>query len=451
MALNLRDSLVPPQIRGFAGTLFRQTSPWGSLRDQVFLIYQLNPLLALGCVGWIAAAREAVRRAGPRTAGSGGSGLRRWRPLWRSASQPTGAGTTTGRPHLPAVPRPPGTGLPCVTLERPRAGVAEAPPDRMGSGFLPRGRPPARRRGLRDRPLAHSLPKPPEAAQTYWVVAQENLARKSSPTRRILPTFSPTLPALILALMGAILCLALVRAFGRSRDPNRNDRIQNDRRHGDPRLQRGAVLPELFARLGAVFGGHADCSWRAVFVNDGSRDRTAEMTRAQGLIDSRFELVELSRNFGFQAALRRARACARRRRRRHHGRGPAGPARGDTGPRRGVALRRRGRPGRSASRSETGVRRAAIRRLSRLLRQAHRHTDRVQHRDLRAAGKPALEAFARLPERHRFFPGLGHGSGSPRPTSSTTGRSGPRGSRNRRSVGWCATRSMGSSASRTCP
>ncbi|HEY4988276.1 MAG TPA: phospholipid carrier-dependent glycosyltransferase, partial [Opitutaceae bacterium] len=46
MLLNLRDSLVPPQIRGFQGNLFRQSSPWGSLRDQFFLVYQLNPLLA---------------------------------------------------------------------------------------------------------------------------------------------------------------------------------------------------------------------------------------------------------------------------------------------------------------------------------------------------------------------------------------------------------------------
>ena len=63
MALNLRDTLVPPQLRGFKGTLFVQTSPWGALRDQFFLVYQLNPLLALGCVGWVAVAREALRAA----------------------------------------------------------------------------------------------------------------------------------------------------------------------------------------------------------------------------------------------------------------------------------------------------------------------------------------------------------------------------------------------------
>src|ERR1035438_291601 len=63
------------------------------------------------------------------------------------------------------------------------------------------------------------------------------------------------------------------------------------------------VLPELFARLEALFAAPAECAWRAVFVDDGSRDRSAELLRAQGARDSRFELVELSRNFGFQSAL----------------------------------------------------------------------------------------------------------------------------------------------------
>ena len=63
MALNLRDSVIPPQVRGFQGNLFRQSSPWGALRDQFFLVYQLNLLLALGLVGWAATTREAWRAA----------------------------------------------------------------------------------------------------------------------------------------------------------------------------------------------------------------------------------------------------------------------------------------------------------------------------------------------------------------------------------------------------
>ncbi len=63
VVLNLRDSLIPPQVRGYRGALFSQASPWGSLRDQCFLVYQLNPLLALGSIGWIVVVREAARAA----------------------------------------------------------------------------------------------------------------------------------------------------------------------------------------------------------------------------------------------------------------------------------------------------------------------------------------------------------------------------------------------------
>jgi len=59
--LNIRDTLIPPQVRGFSGRLFRQASLWGNLRDQFFLVYQVNAVLALGCAGWIVAGREACR------------------------------------------------------------------------------------------------------------------------------------------------------------------------------------------------------------------------------------------------------------------------------------------------------------------------------------------------------------------------------------------------------
>ena len=63
------------------------------------------------------------------------------------------------------------------------------------------------------------------------------------------------------------------------------------------------VLPELFSRLSAVFDLNPTVKWRAVLVDDGSRDLSAEMVHAKGLADPRWELVELSRNFGFQSAL----------------------------------------------------------------------------------------------------------------------------------------------------
>jgi hypothetical protein len=65
MALNLRDTLIPPQVRGFHGRLFLQSSPWGSLRDQAFILYQLNLLMALGSVAWLAVVARGLRRGTP--------------------------------------------------------------------------------------------------------------------------------------------------------------------------------------------------------------------------------------------------------------------------------------------------------------------------------------------------------------------------------------------------
>ena len=63
------------------------------------------------------------------------------------------------------------------------------------------------------------------------------------------------------------------------------------------------VLPELFARLTALFDAHPAERWSAVLTNDGSRDRSAEVIAQKAGTDPRFVLVELSRNFGFQAAI----------------------------------------------------------------------------------------------------------------------------------------------------
>lgn len=70
-----------------------------------------------------------------------------------------------------------------------------------------------------------------------------------------------------------------------------------------PVFNEEAVLPQTFARLAALFAAHPQFQWRAVLVNDGSRDRSGELLRAQETADPRFRMVELTRNFGFQAAL----------------------------------------------------------------------------------------------------------------------------------------------------
>jgi len=168
-----------------------------------------------------------------------------------------------------------------------------------------------------------------------------------------------------------------------------------------------SVLPELFARLGAVFRDHADCSWRAVFVNDGSRYATAEMTRAQGLLDPRFELIELSRNFGFQGALAAG---------LEHAREADAAVTMDADlqdppeviPELVAAWRSGAEVVRAVrrSRQETGVRRAGFDLFHAVFGKLTDIPIESNTGTFGLLGKPALEAFARLPERHRFFPGL---------------------------------------------
>ncbi|MCC6415138.1 MAG: glycosyltransferase family 2 protein, partial [Opitutaceae bacterium] len=70
-----------------------------------------------------------------------------------------------------------------------------------------------------------------------------------------------------------------------------------------PAYNETPVLPELFARLTAMFASRADVQWSVIMIDDGSRDATATMIAAQCEHDPRFRLLSLSRNFGFQAAL----------------------------------------------------------------------------------------------------------------------------------------------------
>ena len=167
------------------------------------------------------------------------------------------------------------------------------------------------------------------------------------------------------------------------------------------------VLPELFARLEALFRANPDCSWRAVFVNDGSRDRSVEMTRAQSLRDPRFELVELSRNFGFQGALAAGLA---------HARDADAAVTMDadlqdppevipdlvSAWRSGAEVVRAVR----RSRQETGLRRAGFDLFHAVFGRLTDFPIEANTGTFGLLGRPALEAFAQLPARNRFFPGL---------------------------------------------
>lgn len=62
-------------------------------------------------------------------------------------------------------------------------------------------------------------------------------------------------------------------------------------------------LPELCRRITEACDGVTNLEWSMVMVDDGSRDDTVKLALEQHARDSRFHLVQLSRNFGHQAAI----------------------------------------------------------------------------------------------------------------------------------------------------
>jgi len=167
-----------------------------------------------------------------------------------------------------------------------------------------------------------------------------------------------------------------------------------------------AVLPELFSRLAAVFNSQPQCTWQALLVNDGSRDATAKMVSHQAGLDARFSLLDLSRNFGFQAALAAGLAEAK---------GdavvtmdadlqdppeliPELVARWREGAEVVRAVRR--------SREETGLRRLGMDVFHRLYGRVADFPIESNTGTFGLMDRAAVEAVNRLPERNRFFPGL---------------------------------------------
>ena len=174
-----------------------------------------------------------------------------------------------------------------------------------------------------------------------------------------------------------------------------------------PVFNEEAVLPELFTRLAAVFDASAGISWRAVLVDDGSRDRSAELVQAQSRRDPRFELVELSRNFGFQSALSAGLV---------HAAGvdaivtmdadlqdppeiiPALVAAWQNGAEVVRAVRR--------TRAERGLRRVGLDLFHATFGRLTDYPIEPNSGTFGLLGRSAVAAFNSLPERHRFFPGL---------------------------------------------
>ncbi len=64
-----------------------------------------------------------------------------------------------------------------------------------------------------------------------------------------------------------------------------------------------ASLPQLFEALSRLMDEQASYDWEILLVNDGSRDRTLQCIKDMRQRDDRFCYVDLSRNFGKEAAM----------------------------------------------------------------------------------------------------------------------------------------------------
>lgn len=173
-----------------------------------------------------------------------------------------------------------------------------------------------------------------------------------------------------------------------------------------PIFNEEAVLPELLARLAAVFDGQPAVRWHALLVDDGSRDGSTGLIRAQAASDPRFSLIELSRNFGFQAALAAGLA---------HAAGdaiitmdadlqdppeciPELVAKWRAGAEIVLAVRR--------SRTETGARRFGMDIFHNFFSRISDHPIESNTGTFGLMTRAAVDALNAMPERHRFFPGL---------------------------------------------
>lgn len=70
-----------------------------------------------------------------------------------------------------------------------------------------------------------------------------------------------------------------------------------------PCFNEEAVITESYSRLRKVLDGITTLQTEIVFINDGSRDRTAEMLSAIAATDSLVKVIHFSRNFGHQSAV----------------------------------------------------------------------------------------------------------------------------------------------------
>jgi dolichol-phosphate mannosyltransferase len=165
-------------------------------------------------------------------------------------------------------------------------------------------------------------------------------------------------------------------------------------------------LGELQRRLRDVCSRIEGCDWQILYVNDGSRDRSLSIMLDQHRADPRFTVLELSRNFGHQAAI------------------TAGLMHADAdavvfmdgdlqdppevipdllarweGGAQVVRAQRR-------SRQESGLRRLGFEAFHRVFKWISDFPIPAQTGIFGLVGKQAMEELKKLTEKNRFFPGL---------------------------------------------
>lgn len=176
-----------------------------------------------------------------------------------------------------------------------------------------------------------------------------------------------------------------------------------------PIYNEAAVLPTLWMRLSAVIDSLPNYSWRVVFVNDGSHDASPSIIRnfEHPAGTPHCTLIELSRNFGHQAALTAGLNAAQ---------GcdavitmdadlqdppeliPDLVAAWQGGAEVVLAVRK--------SREDRGLRRVGFDVFHQLFALVSDFELQPNTGTFGLLARPALGAFARLQEKHRFFPGL---------------------------------------------